>query len=216
MRKLLREISVIPGVTGSCIFDKNAGAICSEFKEDLPIEMTESVGIHFVRLVQMGTMNNLNIKSANFRFDRYSIVGLPLDTGAILLAICDSDANCSLVATTALMLADDMRDELTSTGAGFDAAKGGERKGKAGEQFAQGDESDPTIAFKPQIEEMLKALAEAIGPVAGMVMSEYINKWSQNGPAEISRFDELITMLVEEIGDAGLAKEFQAKVKHLL
>ena len=103
MRRLLKEISVIPGVSGSCIFDKSAGALCSEFKADLPADLTESVGIHFVRLVQMGTMNKLNIKSAHFRFDKYSVVGLPLDTGAILLAICESDANCSLFPTAATL-----------------------------------------------------------------------------------------------------------------
>ena len=88
MRKLLKEISIIPGVTGSCIYDKTDGALCFEFKAGLPVDLTENVGIHFIRLIQMGSMNNLNIKSAHFRFDRYSVVGLPLDTGAILLAIC--------------------------------------------------------------------------------------------------------------------------------
>lgn len=214
MRKLLREISVIPGVTGSCIFDKNAGALCSEFKADLPIELTESVGIHFVRLIQMGTMNKLNIKSANFRFDRYSVVGLPLETGAILLAICDSEANCSLVATTAAMLAEDMRDELTGSVTDSSPKATGE-KVKAGKREVSRDGHEQLDAIQSQIREIGAALAEAIGPVAGMVMADYINKWSQEGPTDISRLDELINMLVDEIGDEGLAKAFKGKVKHL-
>jgi hypothetical protein len=213
MRKLLQEISVIPGVTGSCIFDKTAGAICSEFKGDLPADLTENVGIHFVRLIQMGSMNKLNIKSAHFRFDRHTVVGLPLDTGAILLAICDSDANCSLVATTAAMLAEDMRDELTHSSSEPD---------RQSEDKVSGDRSDPVVekevdsSLKPQLEEIENALAAAIGPVAGMVMTDYINKWNQSGSADASHLGELVTMLIEEIGDDGLAKEFKASIKHLL
>lgn len=213
MRKLLKEISVIPGVSGSCIFDKTAGALCSDFKAHLPIDLTENVGIHFVRLVQMGLMNKLNIKSAHFRFDRYSVVGLPLDTGAILLAICESDANCSLVATTAAMLVEDMRDELTSSGQESNRQNEGKESNDESEtSFEQWDDS----TVKSQLEEIESALAGAIGPVAGMVMPDYINRWRQNGSVDASRLGELITSLVEEIGDDGLIKEFKSQIKHFL
>ncbi len=209
----MQEISLIPGVTGSCIFDKTAGAICSEFKDDLPVDLTENVGIHFIRLVQMGSMNKLNIKSAHFRFDRHIVVGLPMDTGAILLAICDSDANCSLVATTAAMLAEDMRDELTQSS--FEPDRQSEDK-VSDDPPAPVVEKEIDSSLKPHLEEIESALAGAIGPVAVMVMTDYINKWSLSGLADASRLDELITMLVEEIGDDALAKEFQASTKHLL
>jgi len=212
MRRLLQEISIIPGVSGTCIFDKTAGALCSDFKTDLPVDLTESVGIHFVRLVQMGAMNKLNIKSAHFRFDRYSVVGLPLDTGAILLAICESDANCSLVATTAAMLAEDMRDGLSPTAAGY----GGQQADKvlADQPEAAGKQETPA-ALKPKLEEIEGALTAAIGPVAPMVMADYMYKWSRGGPVDHSRLGELINMLVEEIGDAGLVREFKSNIKHL-
>lgn len=213
MRKLLQEISVIPGVTGSCIFDKTAGALCSEFKAELPVDLTQNVGIHFVRLVQMGSMNKLNIKSANFRFDRYSVVGLPLDTGAILMVICESDANCSLVATTAAMLAEDMREELSWSSTEPTRRREDRR---AGDRPAGAVKQEIGASLKPRLVEIEEALAGAIGPVAAMIMTDYINKWSRNGPAEASRLGELITMLVEEIGDDALAKEFSSGVSHLL
>lgn len=211
MRRLLQEISIIPGVTGSCIFDKTDGALCSEFKADLPVDLTENVGIHFVRLVQMGSMNKLNIKSAHFRFDRYSVVGLPLDTGAILLAICESDANSSLVATTAAMLVQDMRDVMARPSSDPRRQGGGKRAGGP----VSGMHKDVDAALKPQLTVIESALAGAIGPVAGMVMTDYLNRWCRSGPADVSRLGELITLLVEEIGDDALAKEFKSGVKHL-
>lgn len=211
MRKLLKEIAVIPGVTGSCIFDKNEGAICTELEADLPKNLTEEVGIHFVRLVQMGTMNKLLIKSAHFRFDRYAVVGLPLEKGAILLAICDAQANCSLVATTAAMLVEDMRDELARPLLEpEDSGHGGVRR----TAIASADEIETEL--RPHLREIEEALATAIGPVAAMVMADYLNKWRERGPAEPARLTELISMVGGEIDDALLSQEFKTHLSHLL
>ena len=182
MRKLLNEISVIPGVTGSCIFDKTEGALCTVLDADLPQDLTESVGIHFVRLIQMGTMNKLDIKSAHFRFDRYTVVGMPLDTGAILLTICEAQANCSLVATTAAMLAADLRDELDKPSAAPPPKSEPDSIDLEPEPEADAVDEDLTEQFQA----IETALAGAIGPVAGMVMPDHINKWRFLNPF---RFD---------------------------
>lgn len=211
MRKLLKEIAVIPGVTGSCIFDKNEGAICTELEADLPKNLTEEVGIHFVRLVQMGTMNKLHIKSAHFRFDRYAVVGLPLEKGAILLAICDAQANCSLVATTAAMLVEDMRDELARPLLESEDSGRGEVRPTAIDTA-----NEIETELRPHLREIEEALATAIGPVAAMVMADYLNKWRERGPAEPARLTELISMVGGEIDDALLSQEFKAHLKHLL
>ena len=213
MRKLLNEISVIPGVTGSCIFDKTEGALCTVLDADLPKDLTESVGIHFVRLVQMGAMNKLGIKSAHFRFDRYTVVGMPLDTGAILLAICEAQANCSLVATTAAMLAADLRDELDKPSAAPPStSKPDDVQLEQEPDEAVADDED----LSEQFEAIEYALAGAIGPVAGMVLPDHINKWREGGASVLSRLPELVEQLVEEIGDASLSAEFKNQISHLL
>ncbi|MFZ5799583.1 MAG: hypothetical protein C4563_02845 [Desulfobulbus sp.] len=213
MRRLLKEISVIPGVAGSCIFDKNEGAVCTELDSELSKNLTEQVGIHFVRLVQMGGMNKLQIKSAHFRFDRYSVVGLPLENGTILLAICDSQANCSLVATTAGMLVDDMRDELEKPLLPPDGeAVGRSGSAPAAAPVATGDEP----GLGSVVQEIEEALALAIGPVAVMIMADYLNRWRETGPADRTRLAELINMLAREIDHAELEREFTSRLKHLL
>ncbi len=216
MRKLLGEIAVIPGVTGSCIFDKNAGVLCTDLQTELPKDMTESVCMHFVRLLQMGRMNKLNIRSVHFRFDRYAVIGMSLDTEVVLLTICGADANCSLVATTVAMLADDMRDELfekfpppsnpamTVTGKEDIASPGPD------------DERSGAEAMPLLLEEIKHALAAAIGPLADMIMGDYLDKWRQNGPSSPDRLPGLVTMLIGEIKDPKLAEDFKSRIQHLL
>lgn len=204
MKNLLREISVIPGVWAACIFDRQAGVVCAEYDDGFPKELTEQIALHFVRLVQMAGMNNLSIKSTNFRFDRYCVVCFPLEKGAVLLAVCDSQANSSLVTTTAAMLVDDMRLELDK----FLAPSPGEHHVPPG-----GNEAAEPESFLGEIGD---ALAAAVGPAAGTLMEDYTGRWRANGPAVASRLAELIKMLEEEIGDAGQAADFRGRLAHLL
>ena len=208
MRKLLQEIAVIPGVTGSCIFDKKEGPLCKDLHQDLSEQNVQTVGIHLVRLLQMGSMAGLAISSSHFRFDRYTVIGIPLDTDSILMTICDAQANCSLVATTAAMLAADMRDDLqrdlspdTITEPDHDGA---------------GSEKEDDTFIQVQLDEVEQALAGAIGPVAAVVMQDYLARWRQAGPSTSARVPELAEMLLQEIGNPELARNFSEKIKSIL
>jgi len=217
MRKLLGEISVIPGVTGSCIYGKTAGVLCTDLQTELPKELTESICMHFVRLLQMGRMNKLNIKSAHFRFDRYAVIGMSLDQEVVLLTICEADANCSLVATTAAMLADDMREELFEKLHPSSAPE----MTSAGQEDLAGppvtdDERSGAEAMSRLLEEVERALAAAVGPLAGMVMEGCLDKWRRSGPSAPGRLPGLIAMLIREIKDPKLAEDFKSRIQHLL
>jgi len=204
MRKLLQEISVIPGVTGSCIFDKKEGPLCKLMQQEFSEEDLETVGIHLVRLVQMGGMAGLSIRSSHFRFDRYTLIGIPLDDDSILVTICDAQANCSLVSTTASMLAQDMRSDLQNSQS-LDIS------------LDQEETSEEDETFLHQLyDEIEQALAAAMGPVAALVMNDCLEQWRQNGPAIPGRISELITTLAMEIGNTELADEFRQRVEKLL
>jgi len=209
MRKLLQEMSVIPGVTGSCIFNKKDGSLCRDLHPTLSEELLQTLGIHLVRLIQMGTMAGLDIQSSHFRFDKYTVVGIPLETGAVFLTVCEAQANCSLVATTAALLAADMREELRQ---GVTTVDTSESEEKVDMVLDESDDDDMKLLY----EEVEQALAGAIGPVAGVVLQDYLIKWKQAGPAIPARLAELAKMLEEEIGDSELAQDFSEKIKTIL
>ncbi len=215
MRKLLQEISVIPGVTGSCIFDKKEGPLCKDLHPTLSEELLQTVGIHLVRLIQMGEMAGLSIQSSHFRFDKYTVVGLPLESGAVLLTICEAQANCSLVATTAAMLAQDMREDLNQGIVRVEEQKEADAAGE-GDAAGTGVTPEDDTEMQPLYDQIEEALAAAIGPVAGMVMGDYIEKWKKSGPVIPARLIELAKMLEEEIGDAELARDFTDRIKTIL
>ncbi|MDH3392240.1 MAG: hypothetical protein OEL85_10640 [Desulfobulbaceae bacterium] len=95
----------------------------------------------------MGTMSGLNVKSVHFRFDKYTVFGMPLGAGAVLLTICEDVVE-----------------------------QGAVKLKEAGDTELQ-----------PMYDKFEDALAGAIGPVAGMIMQEYIDKWRGFGPAVSTR-----------------------------
>ena len=213
MKKLIDEISVIPGVTGSCIFDKTEGPLCTDSAANLATDLLQTVGTYLIRLLKMGKMTGFDVGSTHFRFDSCTVVGLPLESEAILLTICDNRANSSLVATTAGMLAAEMREELEReivAGNQLDHALPPD----SGVENLENDQVDTDIqTYLDQIEE---ALALTIGPIAGLVIHDYVNKWRQGGPAVSIRLFELVEMLTEEIDDLPLVAEFKSRVKGII
>ena len=66
------------------------------------------------------------------------------------------------------------------------------------------------------LDKIEQALAGAIGPVAGMVMQDYIDLWRQGGPTVPARLVELTNMLVDEIGEPEAAQDFVAQIEQIV
>jgi len=207
LKKLLDEISVIPGVSGSCIFDRNDGPLCTNSDANIATDVLIKVGSFLVRMLKMGKMNGLEIAGSHYRFDNCTVVSTPLGPDSILLTICDTKANCSLVATTAAMLAADMEEQL-QRGA-VTASASNEDPDFKGLEHA--DEEPIVEGLQGYFGKIEEALAEAIGPVAGMILQDYIVQWSKQGPASFGRLQELVDMLLDEISEEPLVQEFKRK-----
>jgi hypothetical protein len=210
MQNLLNEVSSLFGVIGTCIFDKKEGVLCGEAREKLADGLRETVGAHLVRLFQLGTMSGLDIKTAQFFFDRYAVIGLPFQASSVLIILCDPQTDYPTVTDAALRLATKMGGEpLAPAAVPLEEV-----------QFEEAEEISDKGLYPAQLQAMLcrieQALAGAIGPVAGMVMQDYIDRWQQNGPAVPARIAELTDLLVEEIGDPEAAQDFVAKIEKII
>ena len=218
MRKILDEISILPGVAGSCIFSKEAGPLCTDNQLSISKESIHTMGTHLVRLLQMGKMVGFEVRTAKFKFDKYTVVGMSLESDSVLMTICEPDANCSLVATSAGMLVDDIRKDL-SQGITLNIEDVKEVTEPTAEDESkttvQEDEvlalDGRTLALLDQIKE---ELAGIIGPVAGMLMEECLDEITVNGSG-ISSVSRLVDLLASEIEDSSQASEFKSKC-HIL
>lgn len=210
-KKLLDEISVIPGVTGSCIFDRHEGPLCTDSNANIATDILLKVGSFLSRMLKMGAMHGLEIAGSHYRFDNCTVVSTPLGSDSILLTICETKANCSLVATTAAMLAADMAEQMDKK-----AAQSPRLKNQPEPASIEIEEEPPADNIKESFSLIEEALVEAIGPVAGMILQDAIDKWQQEGPSSAARLQELTNTLGKEIDDEELLTAFRSRVATIL
>ena len=209
MPDVFKEIAVLPGVAGSCLFSRSRGNLSSDLPDYFAENKVQEVAHHCARLMQMGAVAGLDLQILALAFDRFTLLAMPVDKETILLTVCEADSNCSLVATTISMLAGELQSWLVQSA----AAPAGPA---ATPQPAKKKQAAPEENLDPLLAGIGEALAFAIGPVAGLVLDDYVDRWREGGAAAKSRLAELAEMLVQEIDDAQLAADFRKRVAGLL
>ncbi len=217
MRKILDEISILPGVAGSCIFSKEGGPLCTDHQLTIDKDSIHTMGTHLIRLLQMGRMVDFKVRTAKFKFDTYTVVGMALEADSVLMTICEPNANCSLVATSAGMLVDDIRRDLAQGIAlNIEDVKEVTDTAYESETVTRDDEEQTEEALaldrrtRDLFDRMKDELSGIIGPVAGMVMDECIEEVTVNGSG-ISSVSKLVNLLAAEIEDSSQAADFKLK-----
>ena len=206
MKDVLSEIDVLPGVVGSCLYNKERGRICSGLPPSFTEESVLTIANRVTRLVQMGGMVDMDVQTIALRYDKYTIMTMPVDTETLLVIACESRSNCSLIATTISMLAGELQGRLAK-----EFASGPESKEVAGKPD-DGIEAEKTASL---LKKVRGALAFVVGPMADMVFDDNVALWTQKKPAASSRLPELIELLAGEIDDESAA-EFKKKVNEVL
>ena len=169
-------------------------------------EAIQAIAIRVTRLVQMGSIVDMDVQSIALRFDIFTIMTIQVDSETLLLIACESWSNCSLIATTTSMLTGDLQSRLTQ-----ESAPGPDTK-EIVDKANDPQEAERTASLLKQLR---GALAFVVGPMADMVFDDNMALWTQNETASSSRLPELIEMVAVEIGSDSAA-DFKEKANEIL
>jgi predicted regulator of Ras-like GTPase activity (Roadblock/LC7/MglB family) len=208
MKTVLQELTILPGVVGSCVVMGDGRVLAFS----LPVFFTEGMAVEsgskMRRMMQMAAVKGLSPQIMSIRYDKYTVLALPINDEAILLTLCGSGNDTSLIATTCVVLQPDLEKKLN---AALEEKKQDQTGGAKPEAPAESNEEiEKALAL------IKKSLFETIGPVADMVYAECVQRWTENANADMGRMFELLACISQEIDSSELFTEFKGKIVSLL
>lgn len=209
MQEYLEEIQASPGVMGSCVYSTEQGIIASNLPAAFKSDIQQRIAGVLHRIFRLNDQVKLDVSTFEIQYEEALILVKKLCNNASLLVICEPAANSHLVTMTISMLSNDLQAAISDC----------ERPPEPEPEPQPTQETDPETVLQGELSGELtrirKALAESIGPVAGMTLKKYLASWLEQGPAEKQRLAELTEALLTEIDDKASRKEFSKRLKDL-
>ncbi|MFA6499376.1 MAG: hypothetical protein WC256_06825 [Desulfurivibrionaceae bacterium] len=214
MDEILQEIKILPGVVGVFVSVDKPDIIFSYVPDGYDHETLKLMGGSLQRIIKMNASCQLSVNSVEMQFAEAKVLVKNFCDGALLVILCEPEANFTLINMTTNMLLGELALGVEKVRANPDAARQAVSAKKAGSiDFAQAQNEEPLQSAIPVFQD---ALARAIGPIASMLVKEIVGKWLQGGACAQERFPELVDLFCQEIGDAALENEFRADTARLL
>lgn len=215
MDSLLQEITVLPGVLGCFVLNKNGQVAGSKMPPIFKENSIQSMGSLVARIIQMGNIANLSFKDIEIKYNESIFIIKLLPGESLLIIICEPNANKSLVAMTTGMLGNDiataMASQILATPVRRAPSPSPTQTAHTNKQKKEEAEIDGAMASV--LEQVKDALAMAIGPIAGPVMKDAIEIWAHQTTPSFANLPNLVKLLCVEIHDTSLEKEFMAAVQ---
>ncbi len=207
MKTVLQELAVLPGVIGSCVSVNNTDILASSLPEFFSNTMATDANSNIKRMMQMAKVKGLAPQTMSIRYDKFTILAIPVDETSTLLVLCEPGSNTSLVATTASMLGPEIGKKLTQP-----------QKKKVVSPETVNSEEQKYINSKTSkaLEQIKTALFDTVGPVADMVYEDCFLHWTEYKPGDVGRIFEFLACISKEIDNDDLFGEFKSKISSLL
>ncbi len=222
MDSLLQEINMLPSVLGCFVYNGEQQIAGSKMPPIFKENTIKTIGNLLARITQMGSVAALHFTDIEIKYNESLIVITPLAKGAVLVIICEPNANKSLINMTTGMLSKDIEAAMAQGMSGVPLSTPAPAP-KAPTPVAQPDppkapavqEAEIDAELAPVLEQVKDALALAIGPIASPVMRDTIELWAQQEPPSKATLPALAKLLCEEINDEELEAEFMAELKNI-
>ncbi len=216
MDSLLQEITILPGVLGCFVFNDEQQIAGSKMPPIFKENSIKTIGNLLNRTIQIGNMAQLEFKGVEFKYNESLLVIKPLPKEALLIIICEPNANKSLISMTTGMLTEDIGKAMSNPMA-YSAPSQPVAQDSPSTTTSQQEKPSDLAEIDADLAQILEkvkdALAMAIGPIAAPVMKDTIELWAKQGSTSLVTLPALAELLCAEINDENLEEEFMTVIK---
>ena len=197
MRQMIDELKAIPGVVGASMYSANDGLLVTNLPGIFKPERLNAVGKHLTKLYSAGRLSFDDLTDVTLNYDESVVVARELDKQLLVFAFCDPSLNHNLLSMSFNLLQEDYRAGSFSHEVSTSAAVSSPAVPASVPQTV----AEPEGALATLLDLMRERLSKILGPMAGFIFSELLEKWQQQGASDFSRIDRLLVALDEEIAD---------------
>ena len=228
MKDLLQEIKMLQGVVGVFVYTRDLGVIAMDVPPTFSEPALDRIGSFVKAFFGNQVTLSRDVISLEVKNEESVFLYKKIDDNGTLITICDAKVSMPLVNMTTSMLLAELKAaaDLVTVKPTYAELTVAARKTvqtpltsvKTQALPASSVDVDklvnegPFAAIASKLED---AMARAIGPIGSMVVRDCLETWLQGGRPSKSRFNELLGLLVKEIGDSHLEDEFKKEVGSL-
>jgi predicted regulator of Ras-like GTPase activity (Roadblock/LC7/MglB family) len=216
MHHALSDLRLINGVMGVFVFSPKSGVIACDVPGVVKRDKLSQAGRTISRIIGAGVSGFPELKDLVLTYSEMVLLIRVLKGGVVLTVMCDPALNINLLAMS-LNLAQEDLDGLAEqppeeppTEEAESAAAAVEAKVAVTVESVKDD-----AALGPVFEQMRKALAKVIGPMASIIFDDSLEAWlAAHSPAP-SCLSALAKIISKEIGDEAMAAKYMELIKDI-
>ena len=214
MDTVLNELASIPGLTGAFVYQAKGGILGSTLPPRFTAARIQAIGKVLSKIHAAGSMNFPDLTDIVLSFDESTVFVRDLAEKAWVILVGDSTFNVNMAAVSLHVVVEDLKEALA--------------EGEGGQTLARMEvASAPKPAISPQelmesqvlgpvLQGMHAALAKIVGPMAGIIFMECLERWIKESEPKKENLSKLLALLVQETGDDTNAARYRKLVEPLL
>ncbi len=231
MKDLLQEIKMLQGVVGVFVYTRDLGVIAMDVPPTFSEPALDRIGSFVKAFFGNQTTITNGVMSLEVKNEESLFLYKKIDDGGTLVTICDVHVSMPLVNMTTSMLLSELKagtDLITVKPSFAELAAASRPVARQVATPAPGSNPVSSAPSSVDVDKLMKegpfaaisskledAMARAIGPIGSMIVRDCVEKWVEGGSPSKSRFNELLGLLVKEIGDSKLEDDFKKEVGSL-
>lgn len=214
MDTVLKELASTPGLEGAFVYHAKGGILGNTLPPTFKPSRIQAIGRALSKIHTAGCMNFPDLSDITLSFEESTIFVRDLPEKAWVVLLGGPTFNVNLAALSLHVIMEDLQDALAqrvSEPIAALPAAGLVRKAAISPEALMESQ-----ALGPVLQGMHAALAKIVGPMAGIIFMECLERWAEEADPLHENLPKLITLLVQETGDAENAASYRKLVEPLL
>jgi hypothetical protein len=214
MHSVLNELASIPGLTGAFVYQAKRGISENTLPSSFTPAKIQVIGKALSKIHAAGSMNFPDLSDIVLSSDDSTVFVRDLSEKAWVVLMGEPTLNVNMAAVSLHVILEDLKEALAQ----------GEGESTQVPQTLE-PAPKPTLSTKelmespilgPILQGMLVALAKVVGPMAGIIFLECLERWAEEANPQKENLPKLLALLVQETGDSANAARYRKLVEPLL